>query len=90
MVLTQKNLEDILGFVEKSINNLAKETFENLEIEEGIKGMENFLQNQFDVRLENLLGAKNSSIHHLESRMKNIVIQRKQNIFEEIFNQYKN
>ena len=48
-----------------------------------------FLENQFELRLENLLVAKVSSIHHLESGMKNKVIQRKQNIFEQISVQYK-
>ena len=52
--------------------------------------MEEFLQNQFDIRLENLLVAKKSSIHHLESSMKNKVIQKKQSIFENIVKQYKN
>jgi len=47
-----------------------------------------FLENQFELRLENLLVAKESSIHHLESGMKNKVIQRKQNIFEQISVQY--
>jgi len=90
MVLTPQILEDILGYMENAMKNLAKETFENLEIEGGMKGIEDFLQNQFDVRLENLLKAKNSSIHHLESGMKNSIIQRKQKIFEKIFNQHKN
>ncbi len=78
MTLTDKMLDEILEYLEKSINNLAKESLENLEIEGGVKGIENFLENQFDVRLENLLVAKNSSIHHLESSMKNKVIQKKQ------------
>jgi len=90
MVLTQEILEEILEYLETSMKSLAKEAFENPEIIEGIQGTEDFLKNQFDVRLENVLGSKNSSIHHLESRMKNIVIQRKQTIFEEIFNQHKN
>lgn len=90
MVLTQKTLDDILGHVENSVSNLVKEAFENFEIDEGVKGIENFLQNQFDVRLENLLVAKNCSIHHLESGMKNAVIQRKRKMLEEIFNRYKN
>ncbi|MEK0328968.1 MAG: hypothetical protein QQN55_00580 [Nitrosopumilus sp.] len=89
-VLTEKILEEILSYLEKSINNLAKETFKNLEFEEGFQGAENFLQNQFDIRLENLLVGKSSSIHHLESRMKNKVIQRKQMIFGQISKQYKN
>ena len=88
-VLTEKILEEILSYLEKSINNLAKETFKNLEFEEGFQGAENFLKNQFDIRLENLLVAKSSSIHHLESRIKNKINQRKQIIFDEISKQYK-
>ena len=88
-VLTGKTLDEILDYLERSINNLAKEVFENLE-EGGLQGTYDFLQNQFDIRLENLLTAKNSSIHHLESGMKNKVIQRKQDIFDKISNQYKN
>jgi len=90
MVLTEKTLEDIISYLDKSINNLAKDAFENLEVEGGFSGVENFLQNQFDVRLENLLVAKKSSIHHLESGMKNKIIQRKQIIFDNITKQYKN
>jgi hypothetical protein len=89
MVMTPQILERILAHMENVMNNLAKEAIENMEIEENIKGIEDFIQNQFDIRLENLLGAKNSSIHHLESGMKNIVIQKKQKILEEIFNQHK-
>jgi len=65
--LSENVLEEILSYLEKSINNLAKDAFENLEIEGGFEGIENFLQNQYDLRLENLLLSKNSSIHHLES-----------------------
>ena len=54
-LLTEKTLEEIISYLEKSISNLAKETFGNLEFEEGFQGAENFLQNQFDIRLENLL-----------------------------------
>jgi len=90
MVLTEKTLEEIISYLDKSINNLAKDAFENLEVEGGFSGIENFLQNQFDVRLENLLVAKKSSIHHLESGMKNKIIQRKQIIFDNISRQYKN
>ena len=90
MVLTEKTLEEIISYLDKSINNLARDAFENLEVEEEFSGIENFLQNQFDVRLENLLVAKKSSIHHLESGMKNKIIQRKQIIFDNISRQYKN
>lgn len=88
-VLTEKTLEDILSYLEKSINNLAKEAIENLEFEAKSQA-EGFLQNQFEIRLENLLVAKGSSIHHLESGMKNKIIQRKQKILEQISKQYKN
>ena len=84
MLLTEKILDDILKYLEKSINNLAKESLENLEMGGDIQGMIKFLENQFDIRLENLLVAKNSSIHHLESGMKNKVIQRKQEIISKI------
>ena len=90
MILTEKSLEEIISYLDKSINNLAKEAFENLEVEGGFEGVKNFLQNQYDIRLENLLAAKKSSIHHLESGMKNKIIQRKQIIFDSITKQYKN
>ncbi len=77
-------LDEILEYLEKSISNLAKESFENIEIEGGLEGIGNFLENQFDIRLENLLVAKNSSSHHLESGMKNKVIQKKQVIINKI------
>lgn len=76
-ILTEKMLNDILEYLEKSITNLATDAFDNLEIEGGIQGVKNFLENQFDIRLENLLIAKKSSIHHLESGMKNKIIQKK-------------
>ncbi|MFB5613019.1 MAG: hypothetical protein ACE5RL_06925, partial [Nitrosarchaeum sp.] len=66
-VLTHKIIDEILTYLEKSMNNLAKESFENLELDGGFEGIINFLESQFDIRLENLLVAKNSSIHHLES-----------------------
>jgi hypothetical protein len=85
-----ETLEDILEYLDKSIKNLAKESIENLEIDGGLTGILNFLENQFDIRLENMLVVKKSSIHHLESRMKNKVIQRKQTLIENIRKQYKN
>lgn len=90
MILDEKTLSEILDYLDKSIDNLAKDSFENLEIERGFEGIENFLQNQFDVRLENILVAKNSSIHHLESGRKNKIIQRKRMILDNIAKKYKN
>ncbi len=89
MVFTIEMLGEILDYLDKSIEKLASEAFENLEIE-GRSSIENFLENQFDVRLENMLVVKKSSVHHLESGMKNTIIQRKQIILGKISNQYKN
>ena len=89
-ILNDKMLNDILAYLEKSINNLATDAFDNLEIEGGIQGVKNFLENQFDIRLENLLIAKKSSIHHLESGMKNKIIQKKQEIIESVSKRYEN
>ncbi|AJW70722.1 hypothetical protein [Nitrosopumilus adriaticus] len=89
VLLNEKTLEEILEYLEKSISNLAKESFENLEIGGGFDRIMSFLENQFELRLENLLTSKKSSIHHLESGMKNKVIQRKQKIIHKISEQYK-
>ena len=90
MVLTDETIDEILEHMEKSIENLAKDAFENLEIEGGAEGILDFLQNQFDIRLENILLGKKSSIHHLESGMKNKIIQRKQLVIEKMIKKYKN
>ena len=89
-VLTQKALNEILQYLEKSINNLAMDGLKNLELEGGTEGLKNFLENQFDIRLENLLISKNSSIHHLESGMKNKNIQKKHETLEKILKEFNN
>ena len=89
-VLSEKTIDEILEYLEKSITNLARDAFENLEVAGGFEGTINFLENQFEIRLENLLVAKGSSTHHLESGMKNKIIQKKQTIIQEITKQYKN
>ncbi len=88
-VLNEQTLNDILQYLEKSINNLMSDGLDNLEISGG-EEMKNFLENQFDIRLENLLISKSSSIHHLESGMKNLVIQKKQEIISKISKQMNN
>ena len=80
-------LDDILRYLEKSLENLANDAINNLEYQNESQSLENFLSNQFDVRLQNLLETKKSSVHHLESSMKNKVIQKKQNILGEISRQ---
>lgn len=89
-VLTEKTIDEILEYLEKSIKNLARDAFENLEVSGGFEGTIEFIENQFEIRLENLLVAKGSSTHHLESGMKNKIIQKKQGIVQDIAKQYKN
>ena len=88
-IITEKKLEEILTYLKKAMDNLAKEALENLELAGGVEEMKNFLEGQFDVRLENLLIAKNRTIHHLESGMKNKIIQRKNEMLDEILKQHK-
>ncbi|MCV0409762.1 hypothetical protein [Nitrosopumilus sp.] len=87
--ISEKDIEEILTYLEKSIMNLTKQTFENFEIGGEFQDAKKFLENQYELRLENLLIAKNSSTHHLESGMKNKIIQSKQKIFEKISKQYR-
>ena len=89
-MINEKIINEILEYLEKSMSNLAVDAFENLEIEGGIQGVKNFLENQFDIRLENLLISKKSSIHHLESGMKNKIIQKKQETIQKVSKKYEN
>ena len=85
LLFDQKILDEILRYLEKSIAGLAMEAQESLEME-NVERLKSFLEDQFDIRLENLLAAKNTSVHHLESGMKNRIIQRKRQILESILN----
>ena len=42
-----------------------------------------FLESQFDARLERLLAARGSGIHHLESGVKSIIIGKKRHVMEQ-------
>ncbi|MFB5621832.1 MAG: hypothetical protein ACE5Q7_02725 [Candidatus Nitrosomaritimum yanchengensis] len=89
MVLTDKTLEDILFYLDNAIEKLSKDTISNTEFHlEGIN-LKQFLDAQYDVRLDNLLQRKNSNIHHLESKQKNKIIQRKQKLLEEVYKKFK-
>ena len=83
MVLTIKILDDLLGYLDNSISKLAREMLESSEFHMD-NNFEEFLSTQYDVRLDNLLQKKNSNIHHLESGMKNLIIQRKQKLIGDI------
>jgi hypothetical protein len=84
MVLNEKTLNEILTYLENSVGNLAKDTMTSHEFQMSSDDLMQFLSGQYDVRLDNLLQRKNSSIHHLESGMKNKTIQRKQILLDNI------
>ena len=87
MVLTEKTLDEILNYLDNSITKLAKDTLNSPEFQLG-DNLKQFLSNQYDIRLDNLLQGKNSNIHHLESGMKNKTIQRKQILLESIIKEF--
>jgi len=78
MVLSEKTLDEILDYLDSSVTKLAQDTVASPEFQMSGNALEQFLSSQYDIRLDNLLQKKNSSIHHLESGMKNKIIQRKQ------------
>lgn len=83
MVLTEQSLDDLLVYLENSISKLSDEILASSEFHTD-NNFEEFLATQFDIRLDNLLQRKNSNIHHLESGMKNKIIQRKQRLLNSI------
>ena len=70
MVLSEKILDDILNYLDDSVSNLAKDTLSSPEFQMETSDLKQFLSNQYDIRLGNLLQGKNSNVHHLESGMK--------------------
>lgn len=89
MVLTDKTIEDILNYLDQSITKLAKDTMNSSEFHMDEVELKEFLFTQYDIRLDNLLQSKDSNIHHLESNMKNKIIQKKQKLLEAILKEYK-
>ena len=83
MVLSDSTLGEFLDYLDISIKKLAQQSLESSEFHTG-GNLEEFLSAQYDIRLDNLLQRKNSNIHHLESRTKNKIIQRKKNLIDEI------
>jgi len=75
MVINYTILDEVLNYLDDSINTLfLQNDFTEWD------GLKNFLEGQYDIRLDSLLRGKRSSIHHLESGMKNKVIMRKQRL----------
>ena len=85
MVLNQNDLDEILDYLDNSLAKLVQDIMSQSEFQMEQNDVNHFLSSQYDVRLENLLQRKNSNIHHLESGMKNKVIQRKQRLLEKVF-----
>ena len=77
MVINDTILDEILNYLDNSMKGLVLQQ-EFLDSSE----MKNFFESQYDIRLENLLRAKSSGVHQLESGLKNKVIMRKQRLLE--------
>ncbi len=79
MVINDTILDEILNYLDDSMNTLfLQHDFTEWD------GLKNFLEGQYDIRLDSLLRGKASSIHHLESGMKNKVIMRKQRLVDRL------
>jgi hypothetical protein len=89
MVLTDKTLEEILNYLDNSIEKLSRETISNTEFHLEGSNLKQFLDSQYEIRLDNLLQRKNSNVHHLESSLKNKIIQRKQKLLEKVYGEFK-
>ncbi len=87
MVLNEKILDGILNYLDDSVSKLAKDTLSSPEFQMETNDLKQFLSNQYDIRLGNLLQGKNSNVHHLESGMKNKTIQRKEILLTSIIKQ---
>lgn len=83
-MVTRDVLDDILDYLDTSIVKLKEETAHNPEFQMSSDMARDFFENQYEVRLQNLLVAKKSDIHHLESGLKNRVIQRKKALLERV------
>jgi hypothetical protein len=90
VVLTDKIIDETLDSLDNSIIELAKGALESIEFQGKYDEIKIFLSSQYEIRLQSLLNAKNTNIHHLESGMKNKIIQRKQKTFENISKLFQN
>ena len=89
MVLSEQALDEILEYLNKSITKLAQDTINNSEFQMEVQNLKDFLSSQYEIRLDNLLQRKNSNIHHLESGLKNKVIQKKRFLLDTIIKNLK-
>ncbi len=83
-LLSDTMIDEMLDYLDKTITELATGAAESLEFNGNYDEVKNFLSNQYEIRLQNLLEIKKANIHYLESGTKNKIIQRKQKLFENI------
>ena len=86
MGINDETLNEILDSLENSMKNLA---FLHLHEHSDWPKMKDFLEQQYETLLENLLEDKATSIHHLESGIKNTIIVKKNKIFESLEKEFK-
>ncbi len=85
IILTEKIIDEILNHLERSTLERSKK-LESSEFRTKHQEIEKILADEFDTDLENMLQSKNSSIHHLESGVKNKIIQKKKEMLDRIKN----
>ncbi len=78
MVINDSILDEILDSLDNSMKNLV---FLHLHEHKDWLSMKNFLDQQYETLLENMLNEKSTSIHHLESAIKNRIIVGKHELF---------
>ena len=79
MFISEEIVVEILNKIDDSMNELvAQQKFKDWE------EMEGFLDTQYQSRLDSILRGKSSSIDDLESEMKDMIILRKQRLFNHL------
>ena len=84
----ESQIESVLDQVENGLRSMmGEDSSSHGNSDESAKNnpMKGFFENQYEIRLANLLKATGSDIHHLESGIKNKIILRKQRFFERFF-----
>ena len=59
-----KTINNILDKLDDSISELARGASESLEFQLEFNGVKNFLLNQYDIRLQNMLKSQNIEINY--------------------------
>ena len=56
--ITTKSLDELLDYLDKSIENISKDVIKNSEFHTDMEKLEEFLSSQYDIRLENFAEIK--------------------------------